>query len=276
MGTTYSRYTATKREEDRWTFLWNPPGTPKSVRFTLIQSTHSKETHTTAASALHYQFYSNIRVSLCGGDGRISCVKALRHRLVQSYIVEIIASTCCTSQLQPPPHLSSDPHPTPPDPTPSHTPHTLTHTQLPTPFPQPQKANTCQCAHTQHKTTCLALKWEQWWGAVTAPRPRRGEVGSADQPSVAQNGFWDSSSPSDGQPDFLGCVGTLRPPAPCSILIVGRNAHRQPTLFARQKLKWGEKKKKSEYTVHWGTQTEGTLIFKTEKSDQEHSTELVD
>lgn len=37
-----------------------------------------------------------------------------------------------------------------------------------------------------------------------------------------------------------------------------------------------KRKKKSEYTVHWGTQKKGTLIFKTEKSDQEHSTELVD
>lgn len=96
--------------------------------------------------------------------------------------------------------------------------------------------------HTQHKTTCLALKWEQRRDAVTVPRPQREEVGSADQPSVAQNGFWDSLSPSDGQPDFLGCVGTLQPSAPCSILIVGRILHREPTLFERQKLKRGEKK----------------------------------
>lgn len=96
---------------------------PKSVCFTLIQSTHSKETHTTEVSALHNQFYANIRVSFCRGDGRISdlsvwmctfCAKALRHRLVtdiRSYIVEIIASTCCTSQLETPPHHPSSPTP---------------------------------------------------------------------------------------------------------------------------------------------------------------------
>lgn len=137
-------------------------------------------------------------------------------RLVQSYIGEIIASTWCTSQLEPPT------------------------TTLPSSCQLP-KPNACQHTHTQHKKTCLALKWEQWWDAMTVPRPHRGEFCSTVWPSVAQNGFWDSM-PSDGQPDFLGCVGTLWPSALCFILIAGRNLHQQPTLFERQKLMCGQKK----------------------------------
>lgn len=227
------RFHYEREEEDRWTFFWNPPSTrPNPVCFSLIQSTHCEETHMTAASVLGHPFYSNTRVSFWETSLKSSpCERAhpfrgLSQRLVllihyrdhHFYLLHIPAwAPPGPTQIQVNVHI--------------HT-HTDTH-------------NIKQHPHSQVGTMMRH-------GDSARPQKRRSRLHWSA--ICGTNGFWDSSSPSDGQPDFLGCLGTLRPPAPCSTLIVWRNAHRRPTLFVRQKLE----RKKSEYTVDRAMRGKGT------------------
>lgn len=235
-----ARFHYEREEEDRWTFFWNPPSTrPNSVCFSRIQSTHSEETHMTAASVLGHPFYSNTRVSFCETSLKSSpCERAHPFRGLSQRLVLLIHYRDHHFYLL---HIPAwAPHPNP------NTSHIHTHT------------------HAQHKTT-LSLSSgnndEAWWQRQAAERRSRLHWSAI----CGTNGFWDSSSPSDGQPDFLGCLGTLRPPAPCSTLIVWRNAHRRPTLFVRQKLE----RKKSEYTVDRAMRGKGSPVCFCKGTDTE-------
>lgn len=219
-----------REEEDRWIFFWNPPSTrPNSVCFNLIQSTHSEETHMTAASVLGLPFYSNTRVSFCETSLKSSPrERAHPFRGLSQRLVLLIHHR--------------DHH------------FYLLHIPAWAPPSQPKYKSTCTYTHNikQHPHSQVGTMMRHGDSARPQKRRRRLHWSAI----CGTNGFWDSSSPSDGQPDFLGCLGTLRPPAPCSTLIVWRNAHRRPTLFVRQKLE----QKKSEYTVDRAMRGKGNPV----------------
>lgn len=148
-----TRFHYEREEEDRWTFFWNPPSTrPNSVCFSLIQSTHSEETHLTAASVLGHPFYSNTRVSFCETSLKSSpCERAHPFRGLSQRLVLLI-------------HYRD---------------HHFYLLHIPAWAPAPSNPNTSQCAHTythtQHKTTpplSSGNNDEAWWQRQAAEKEK--------------------------------------------------------------------------------------------------------